>query len=155
MLRSGLTSQSASRLLEAPTRYGGIVASSDALRSRHFQAMSVRLPPRPFQFGVCHSPGHPDHADGRMVGGGMPGMPGSTCTPFGSPGLTFGGPTVPGAACAGVLSFGVSGGWMARVKKPNVEPHYAPERRRSNQRAREWPGLVRAGGPLLRPTRAP
>jgi len=57
----------------------------------------------------------------------MPGIPGSTTTPFGSPGLTFGGPTVPGAAVTGSLSFGVtgSGGLMARVKRPTTEPPYA------------------------------
>src|SRR4029077_20358212 len=126
MLRSGFSSQSASRFGDAATRYGGIVASRLALRSRHFQAMSVRPEARPFQFGVAPSPGDPDHADGRMGGGGMPGMPGSTVTPFGSPGRASGGPTLAGGTPAGV-SFGVTGcgGPMARVKRPTSEPPYA------------------------------
>ena len=41
MSGSGLVSQSSSRVGAASTRYGGIVASRLALRSRHFQAMSV------------------------------------------------------------------------------------------------------------------
>jgi hypothetical protein len=97
------------------------VDSTDEFRSRHIQAVSVNVDSDdPFQLGVFHSAGHPDHADGTIVGGTHAVVVPVTSTPFGSPGRAEGGPTVPGGFSAGSLSFGVSGGRIARVNKPTV-----------------------------------
>jgi len=90
----------------------------------HIHAVSVSDANCPPQFGVCHSAGHPDHADGLIVGKPGPAGPGSTkTTPSGSPGFTFGGPTVPGAAVTGSFPFGISGsgGRIARVNKRAID----------------------------------
>src|SRR5262245_730394 len=84
-------------------------------------AVSARADTREPQPGVHHSPGHPDHGAGRIIGGvGAPGSPSTTMTPCGSPATADGGPTVPGAASAGVLSLGVngSGGRIDRSSTP-------------------------------------
>lgn len=81
----------------------------DAFESRHAHAVSVNDWTVLAQLGVAHSAGHPDH--GATPTGGNPRAPNVspvTSTPWGSPGTAVGGPTVPGAASAGVLSFGVS-----------------------------------------------
>jgi hypothetical protein len=122
MSGSGFTSHSAFKEGAAPTRYGGIVDSTDEFKSKHIQAVSVSvLSDEPDQFGVFHSAGHPDHADALIVGsdergGGAP----VNNTPCGSPGVADGGPTVAGGFEPGSLSFGISGsgGRIARVKSP-------------------------------------
>ena len=52
----------------APTRYGGIVDSTDEFRSRHIQAVSVSVRQRrPVPVRGAHSAGQPDHGDGTIV----------------------------------------------------------------------------------------
>jgi hypothetical protein len=74
----------------------------------------------PDQFGVAHSAGHPDQADGRIVGGNHDDAVPVTWTPCGSPGVATFAPTVAGGTDAGSLEFGISGsgGLIARVKRP-------------------------------------
>jgi hypothetical protein len=104
-----LFNQSADSVDAAPTRYGGIVDNTLALKSMHIQATSERgswIPPI-VQYGADHSAGHPDQGIG-TIGGSWP-APGSgpsIVTPCGSPGTADGGPTVPGTDCAGVFGFG-------------------------------------------------
>jgi hypothetical protein len=77
----------------------------------HIHAVSVSVCTlEPDQFGVLQPSGQPDHADGLILGGSHAGGSSpTTTTPLGSPGTAEGGPTVPGAASAGVLSFGIVG----------------------------------------------
>src|SRR4051812_304919 len=70
MSGSGLLSHPVSVDPAAPSRYGGIVAITDELRSRHAHAVSVSCATRLAQFGVAQSLGHPAHADGATTGGG-------------------------------------------------------------------------------------
>jgi hypothetical protein len=74
----------------------------------------------PPQNGGNQSAGHPDHADGVILGGDQSGASGpSNVTPCGSPGVAAGGPTVAGGTLAGSLSFGImSGGRIERENKP-------------------------------------
>jgi hypothetical protein len=73
---SGFVIQPASKLEAALTRYGGIVESSEALRSTHVHAVSVRRPTCPPQLGGHQSAGHPLHTLGVIVGGDVnPGSP--------------------------------------------------------------------------------
>jgi hypothetical protein len=125
MSGSGFVNQSAFNDGAAPTRYGGIVDITELFRSKHIQAVSVRvLSDVPDQFGVFHSAGQPDQADGRMMGGVHGGAEAPvTATPCGSPGAAEGGPTVAGGTDAGSLEFGISGsgGRIARVKSPTYQ----------------------------------
>src|SRR4029077_3550537 len=78
---SGLRSHASSSEVAAPSRYGGIDASTLALRSRHSHAVSVKTSVRPAH-DVDQSAGHPSHGCGPEIrGGGMLGAPGSTTTP--------------------------------------------------------------------------
>src|SRR5262245_57325797 len=88
-----------------------MVASSEALRSRQPQAVSVSEPIRlEPQLGGHQSAGQPAQAEGRMVGGDEAGRDSpTTTTPEGSPGGALGGPAVAGGTSAGSLSLGVSG----------------------------------------------
>jgi len=73
------------------------------------------------QYGVNQSDGHPDHADGTIVGGRQSGgsAPVST-TPCGSPGVAAGGPTVAGGTLAGSFSFGIMSG--GRIERRESQP---------------------------------
>jgi hypothetical protein len=104
-----LFNQSTGRDELAPTRYGGIVASTREFRSRHIHAVSVNASTRPYQFGVAHSAGHPDHGDGLIVerGHAPPGPSSTNASPFGSPGVAAFAPTDAGGTTG--LSFGVTG----------------------------------------------
>src|SRR5262245_32265816 len=106
----------------APVRYGGIVASTLALRSRQAQAASVSCGtlPAPPHGGGHQSAGHPDQAEGRILGGGADGVSGpSRTTPLGSPGTAAGGPTVAGGTSSGGFGFGTtsSGGRIIRENR--------------------------------------
>src|SRR4051794_28282087 len=105
----GLPIQPVSVDAAAPSRYGGMLDSTDALRSTHAQAVSVSCWACPFHAGGHQSAGHPDHADGRIRGGVEPGEAGpSTSTPCGSPGTAAGGPTVAGGTDAGSFGLGTT-----------------------------------------------
>src|SRR4029077_5900567 len=119
----GLINQSEFSVGAAFTRYGGIVDRSDAFRSMHVHAVSSTGPLPVYQLAF-QSAGQPLQADGTIrVGpaGGTGGVASSSVTPCGSPGLTLGGPTVPGVAVTGSFPFGISGGRIERVKRPTVQ----------------------------------
>src|SRR4051812_24035512 len=100
-----------------------------ALRSTHVHAVSVSRAVCPPQLGGHQSAGHPDHADGVIVGGPAGGASsGSMVSPCGSPGVRVGGPTVPGATVAGSLPLGSSsGGRIERENQPTRDtvPHHS------------------------------
>src|SRR5262245_18384211 len=77
----------------------------------HIQAVSARSLTRPFAQEVFQSAGHPDHADGTIVGGTHDVESTlSRVTPWGSPATAVGGPTVAGVTAAGSFAFGSDGG---------------------------------------------
>jgi hypothetical protein len=85
----------------------------------HIHAVSASTRVAEYQL-VFQSLGQPDHGDGMILG--SPVLGGSVpviVTPCGSPGFTFGGPTVPGAAVGGSFPFGTSGdgGRIARENR--------------------------------------
>src|SRR5262245_11049508 len=93
----------------------------------HIQAVSVKDCTWPPHDGGHHSAGHPDHADGMILGGGPPDIvSASTMTPCGSPGLTsWSGPTVDGGTAAGSFGFGTmssGGGVIALENQPITTP---------------------------------
>ena len=96
------------------------MASTDLLRSRQAQAVSVNDWNRPHHDGVGHSAGHPDHGDGTTVdrGGGVPSE--MSRTPSGSPGVAGGGPTVPGGCVAGSLALGTTPSSIRNAARSSV-----------------------------------
>src|SRR5262249_25475777 len=126
-----------------PTRYGGIDASTEAFKSRHVHAVSVKRAKRePDQAGGHQSAGQPDQADGRIAGGDpQPGSGGpSTTTPEGSPGTADGGPAVAGGTSAGSFGFGVMSG--GRIEREN-----SPTPREYGRRLRQAPTPPEQGPP--------
>ena len=121
---SGLLIQSVGSPLAGSTRYGGMVASTDELRSRQDQAMSVRFCTRPHQFGGAHSAGQPDHGDGVNVdrGHGPPAPPSARTRPWGSPGTAADGPTVTGGLVTGSFSLGVTSSHRNAARVSTISP---------------------------------
>ncbi len=77
--------------------------------SRHAHAVSAKqLTPGPYQFGVAHVAGQPDHGDGYNDGNDLPSTPSSVISnPSGSPGVHVFGPTVFGGVSTGLLLLAV------------------------------------------------